>query len=418
MEYFEIVGGKMLEGSVKLGGAKNAILPIIACCIMIKDEVVLHECPHLSDIDCMIRIIKAGGGKAYYEGDSLVINCKDFIPICLGEEYTCSLRASLFVVGPMLSAFKKACISFPGGCEIGLRPIDLHVSGLKSLSVGINRNKGMIECDGTYMKNADVFLDFPSVGATENIIMASVLSEGVTNICNCAKEPEICDLANFINVMGGKVYGAGTDRITVEGVKRLSGGRYFPMKDRIVAGTYLIAGAMQAKEIVIERANVLHLFPLIKKLSYSGAKILTEKRRIIIKRSQRLRPIKKTETQPYPGFPTDLQPQFVTYLSLCRGCSVIVENLFESRFSYTVQLKKMGADITVKDKVAIVKGVSGLTGAQVDAKDLRGGAALILAGLVADGKSEIRSIQHVDRGYDGIEKDLSELGAQIKRVKN
>lgn len=418
MERLRINGGRMLEGSVRIKGSKNAILPIIACCIMIRAEVVLYECPHLVDIDSMLKIIRAGGGRAEYREDALIINCKDFTPYCVESEYTCTLRASLFILGPMLSAFRYASVCYPGGCEIGLRPIDLHISGLKSLSVIVERNNGRIECDGTYMKNADVFLDFPSVGATENIIMASVLGSGVTRINNCAKEPEICDLANFINVMGGRVFGAGTDRITVEGVSALSGGTYFPMKDRIVAGTYLIAGALMGKEVLLEKADPLFLLPLTEKLTASGAFIKTENRRLIIRRAVRRKPIKRTETQPYPGFPTDLQPQLVTYLSLCNGCSVVVENLFENRFNYTSQLQKMGADITVKDRVAVVKGVKRLMGCSVEAKDLRGGAALVIAGLCAEGVSEVIAPHHVDRGYERIEYDFNLLGACIKRLKN
>jgi UDP-N-acetylglucosamine 1-carboxyvinyltransferase len=385
---------------------------------MIKSEVILHECPHLSDIDAMLKILKAGGARARYEDDSLIINCKDFRPFCVGGEYTCALRASLFIIGPMLSAYKRASVCFPGGCEIGLRPIDLHIDGLKSLSVAVEKNNGRIDCDGTNMKNSDVFLDFPSVGATENIIMASVLGNGITRIYNCAKEPEICDLADFINMMGGKVYGAGTDKIIVEGVKKLSGGQYFPMKDRIVAGTYLIASALVGKEVVIEKVNASHLVPLTEKLIASGSIIKTENRRMIIKSGIYRRSVKRTETQPYPGFPTDLQPQFVTYLSLCRGCSIVVENLFENRFNYTSQLLKMGADVTIKDRVAIIKGVKKLTCANVEAKDLRGGASLVIASLCAEGVSELTGVCHIDRGYENIEKDFSSLGADIKRLKN
>ncbi|MBE5732746.1 MAG: UDP-N-acetylglucosamine 1-carboxyvinyltransferase [Clostridiales bacterium] len=418
MDRFIINGGNLLEGNVQIKGAKNAILPIIACCIMIKAEVTLHECPHLSDIEAMLKILRAGGGIAKYEEDCLIINCKNFTPYCIDSEYTGALRASLFVIGPLLSAFKSASVSYPGGCEIGLRPIDLHITGLKSLSVSVERSNGKITCDGINMKNSDVFLDFPSVGATENIIMASVLGKGVTRIYNCAKEPEICDLANFINVMGGKVYGAGTDKITVEGVVSLSGGHYFPTKDRIVAGTFLIAGALMGKEVVLDKVNPSHLLPLNEKLIASGASIILDSRRIIVKKSLKRRAVKRTETRPYPGFPTDLQPQFVVYLSQCRGCSVVVENMFENRFNYTAQLQKMGADITVKDRVAIIKGVKKLTQSRVEAKDLRGGVALVLASICAEGESEIWGVRHIDRGYDSIEKDLEGLGVQIKRLKN
>jgi UDP-N-acetylglucosamine 1-carboxyvinyltransferase len=417
MEYFSIDGAMPLQGEISVKGAKNSILPIIACCIMIKEEVILRECPHLNDINSMLNIIRAGGGKARYEYDNLIINCKDFTPDRIGGEYTSCLRASLFLLGPLLSAFRRACVCFPGGCEIGVRPFDLHISGLRSLSVVVNTVQGVIECDGTAMKNGEVFLDFPSVGATENLIMASVLTSGKTIIYNCAKEPEVCDLANFINLMGGKVWGAGTDRIIVEGVKSLRGGNYFPIKDRIVTGTYLIAGALRGKEVSLRGANLSFLYPLAKKLTSSGARIFVEKNRIIVRKSRNRRCVKRTETQPYPGFPTDLQPQLTAYLSVCRGYSVVVENLFENRFGYTSELIKMGADITVKDRVAIIKGVKSLVANKVEAKDLRGGASLILASLDAEGTSEIYGVSHVDRGYDAIERDLSTIGAKITRIK-
>ena len=417
MDYFTIEGGSELQGEINIKGAKNSILPIIACCIMIKEEVVLRSCPHLNDIDSMLKIINSCGGVAKYENDNIIINCKDFLPEKIDTKFTCLLRASLFVLGPMLSMYKRACVCFPGGCEIGQRPIDLHIAGLKSLGISCNTCSGIIECDGYAMKNGEVFLDFPSVGATENIMMASVLSEGRTIIYNSAKEPEVCDLANFINSMGGKVSGAGTDKIIIDGVKSLKGGTYTPIKDRIVTGTYLIAGAMKGKEVILNGVSLSQVYPLVQKLIATNAKIIVDKNRVIVRKSHNRRAVKRTETQPYPGFPTDLQPQLTTYLSSANGCSVMVENLFENRFNYITQLQKMGADITVKDRVVIIKGVKFLCGAQLYAKDLRGGAALILAGIDADGFSEVYGVEHIDRGYDKIECDLSTIGAKIKRIK-
>ena len=417
MEYLQIQGGNKIKGEIKIPASKNAILPIIACCIMIEDEVVIGDCPKLTDVDSMINIIQSMGAKAHFEENNLIIDCRQAENRRIGKELTACVRSSVFILGPLLSRYKGAEICYPGGCEIGLRPIDLHLYGLSRLGVEIKEEQGVIVCDGVNIKNNVVFLDFPSVGATENIIMASVLSKGTTVIHNCAREPEIIDLANFINVMGGKVLGAGSDKIIVEGVKKLHGGKYYPLSDRIVAGTYMIGCGMCGGDLFFENLTPRYLYSLIEKLLRMGIKIVNTSSGIRVISTKRPKSFGKVETQPYPGFPTDLQAQLTALFSISAGCSVMVENLFESRYKYVGELVKMGADITIKDRVAIVKGVKKLKGCDVVAGDLRGGAALIISALTAEGESIVRNIYHVDRGYESIENALCNVGASVKRIR-
>ena len=416
--YYKIYGGSKLKGRVTVTASKNALLPILACCLMIKGEVVLERCPRLLDVENMLKIIRRTGGVARFEGENLVVDCTNSQPVPICEELTCPIRSSIFILGPLLSRFSKAQVCYPGGCSIGLRPIDLHLYGLRTLGAKIIEENGEINCDGTLMANCSVFLDFPSVGATENIMMASVLKRGRTVISNCAREPEICDLANFINVMGGKVYGAGTDKIVIDGVKRLFGGNYSPLKDRIVAGTYMIASAITGGDVEIEGANCRHLHSLCEKLTIAGVKIINTQRGIRVCAPKRIKSVRKIETQPYPGFPTDLQPQITALLSTAQGTSVVVENLFENRFNFTSELLKMGADVTVKDRVAIIKGNAQLNPSIVEAQDLRGGASLVLAALCAEGESIVKNVHHIDRGYCDLALDLQKIGAKIERVSN
>lgn len=417
MDYLKIQGGNKLKGKIKVPASKNALLPIIACCVMIEDEVVLGDCPKLTDVDSMIEIIRSMGAKAYFSDNNLIIDSRDAKNNRIGRELTAKVRSSIFILGPLLSRYKSAEICYPGGCEIGLRPIDLHLYGLKRLGVEIKEEQGVILCAGDNMRNDVVFLDFPSVGATENIIMASVLSKGTTVIHNCAREPEIIDLANFINVMGGKVFGAGGDKIVVEGVKKLHGGKYFPLSDRIVAGTYMIACGMCGGDLFFENLNPRYLYSLTEKLLRMGIKIVNTSSGIRVISTKRPKSFGKVETQPYPGFPTDLQAQMTALFTVSSGCSVMVENLFESRYKYAGELVKMGADLTIKDRVAIVKGVKRLRGCDVCAADLRGGASLIISALSAEGESYVRNVYHVDRGYDEIENVLCSIGGNVKRIR-
>ena len=318
-------------------------------------------------------------------------------------------------MGPILARFKHAALSYPGGCEIGLRPIDLHIFGLKKLNVKIREENGHIICDGSDMKSAEIDLDFPSVGATENIMMAAVFLNGKTTIRNAAREPEIVDLADFINSIGGKIYGAGTDTLVVEGVKKLSGGEYTPVPDRIAGCTFLAACALTGGDVYLENLRSDTVNAVTEKLMRAGCELTRGYDFVRIRSSGKLKAIHKVETQPYPGFPTDMQAPLVAMLTRANGCSVMVENLFENRYKYTVQLNKMGAKITVKDRIAVVKGVNKLHGTSIKSEDLRGGAALVIAALAAEGESIVTGVSHIDRGYYKIEDDFRSLGADIKR---
>ena len=414
MENLYINGGRKLNGSLEIVSAKNSLLPILAGCLIGK-TIVLHKVALFSDVKCMLEILESIGCKVNIEDDTVIIDAMSADKFSISEEFSKKVRSSIFMLGPLLARFGRARVAYPGGCNIGNRPIDLHIKGLKSLNVKIVERHGYIVCDGSEMRAGEVHLDFPSVGATENIMMASIGLNGVTNIHNAAREPEIEDLQNFLNSMGCKVTGAGTSIIRIEGVKNLKNCEYTPISDRIVAGTYLIAGAMCGGHIRLKRVDVRHNLSLIDKLKQSGCQINCDENSIELISNAKLTSIPLIETQPYPGFPTDLQNQILAMQTISSGMSVIVENLFESRYKICNELVRMGADITIKDRMAIIKGVENLYGASVVASDLRGGAGLVLAGLIADGYTTISDIQHIDRGYLSIEEDLCKLDAEIKR---
>jgi UDP-N-acetylglucosamine 1-carboxyvinyltransferase len=319
-------------------------------------------------------------------------------------------------LGPILSRFHSARVSYPGGCEIGKRPIDLHIEGLRALGVKTTAEGDIIECDGGNMRGGEITFRLPSVGATENTMMAAVLTQGTTIIKNAAREPEIEDLARFINTMGGRVYGAGTSTIIIEGVSRLRGGEYTPIPDRIVTGTYLAACAMCGGKIQLNNVIVGHVYSIIDRLQAAGCRFKYKDNAIVMTAPERPKAIPFTSTMPYPGFPTDMQAQLTAMLSVADGQSVLVENLFENRFRYTGQLKKMGADIEVIGTKAVINGVPILKGCKVEAQDLRGGAALVIAGMRAKGNTSVYGVEHIDRGYYKIEDDLNALNANIARV--
>ena len=415
MESLYIEGGSPLNGECEITTAKNAMLPILAGSLLCSDDLLIENCAYYSDVEYMLKILISLGVEVKKEGKNICIN-----PVCadkyfIDEQYTKKIRSSIFMLGPLLAKFKRAKVSYPGGCNIGLRPIDLHLKGLKDLNVTIAERHGFIYCDGGNMRAGDVHLDFPSVGATENIIMASIFLKGKTTIYNAAKEPEIVDLSNFLISMGAKIYGAGTSDIIIEGVERLHSTKYRPISDRIIAGTYMIACVMTGGKILLKNVISEHNMSLINKLKHSGVRIGGKGTSLLLKSSSKPRSIASIETMPYPGFPTDLQSQILTLQTISKGTSVISENLFETRYKICTELIKMGADITLKDKTAIVKGVPKLYGASVTAGDLRGGAGLVLAGLAAEGYSTIHDIYHIDRGYYKIEEDLSALGASVVR---
>ncbi len=409
-----INGGNRINGEIKLHAAKNAVLPILACCVLLKEDVVINNVPDLIDIHAMLDIIKNLGGYARYEEGSVTVNCRDLTPSLIDRELTKSVRSSIFILGPILSRFHEARISYPGGCEIGARPIDLHLSGLKQLGAEIREEEGVIECQGR-LKGSEIVLRLPSVGATENIMMAAVMAEGRTIIHNAAKEPEIADLAAFINACGGKVYGAGSDVVIIEGVKELLGTTYTPISDRIVAGTYMIACAVCGGKLVMRDINFSYISSLVNFLTIAGCKLTYRANDMTVSSGGRLSCIPKLSTGYYPYYPTDLQAPMLTLMSVAKGRSELKENLFESRFKHAVWLNEMGADISIDGTNAVINGVKRLIGKEVYAEDLRGGAALVIAGLKAEGTTVVKNIHHIDRGYESIEGQLRELGCDIVR---
>lgn len=415
MEKIVITGGKRLKGSVKVGAAKNAILPIIAASLLAEGESVLEETPGLEDVITMTQVLTALGVENHFEGDALKINANAIISPEAPYEYVRKMRASFLVLGPLLARLGHTKISLPGGCNIGSRPIDLHLKGFIALGADVNIGHGIIEARAQKLRGAKIYLDYPSVGATENIMMAATLAEGTTILENAAEEPEVVDLANFINSMGGEIKGAGTDVIKIEGVRELKGTRYTVIPDRIEAGTFMVAAAITGGEVLIENAIVDHIKPLIAKLREADIEVLEMVEGLLVRGSGRINPI-DVKTLPYPGFPTDMQSQMMSMLTKARGTSMVTETVFENRFMHVGELKRMGANIKVEGRTAIIQGVERLSGAPVKATDLRAGAALAIAGLAAEGTTEITNVFHIDRGYVDFEKKLAALGADIERV--
>lgn len=416
MEKYIINGGNKLYGSVKIQSAKNAVLPILAAAVLTDGKVKILNIPPISDVKNMVKILSCLGCEAVYEGQNILIDSSKAdcfeIPSALAHE----LRSSVFLLGSVISRFHMAKIAYPGGCDIGLRPVDLHLTGLKRLGVQITEKNGYILCKCDKLCGNEIMLDCPSVGATENIMLAAVKAEGVTVIRNAAREPEIEDLQKFLNCIGAKVTGAGSGTVRIEGVNELHGCQYQPIPDRIEAGTFLIGAAMCGGEVSVENVCPENISSLIHKLRENGCKIHINGDKIVLENHRRLASVKSIETQPYPGFPTDLQAQATALCCICNGHSIITENLFETRFKYVPELRKMGADVTVIDRNAFVRGVEKFKGATVVAHDLRGGAALVLAALAAEGRSEVLDISHIDRGYGSFEYKLRDLGADIVRV--
>ncbi len=417
MDKYIIDGGAKLYGNVKIQSAKNSVLPLLAASILTDKQVKIRNLPIISDVENMLRILTELGCEVRRGTEITVIDSANAVSHELPARLTKELRSSVFMLGSVLTRFRRAKIAYPGGCDIGLRPIDLHLKGLQRLGVKIVEENGYISCSVDKLKGAEVVLDFPSVGATENIILAAVKAEGTTFIRNAAKEPEIIDLQRFLNAMGAKVRGAGGSTIVVEGVKRLRGVEYSPICDRIEAGTFLIAAASCGGEIQTEGVFSENLAALLDKLRENGCKIHTKNDKIRLSSSGKLKSVDIVETMPFPGFPTDLQAQYSALCATARGSAVVVENLFETRFKFAGELKRMGADITVRGRSAMIRGVPVLHGAPITAQDLRGGAALVIAALKAEGKSSVMDLSYIDRGYSEFEYKLKNLGACIKRIK-
>ncbi|MGI6065317.1 MAG: UDP-N-acetylglucosamine 1-carboxyvinyltransferase [Bacillota bacterium] len=415
MDKFIITGGTRLHGVVKVCGAKNAILPILAASLLSSGTCVIHNVPLLQDVVVMTNVLKCFGAKVRWENKALIIDATNVHPAEIPEETVKKMRASNLVLGPLLARFGYVKIPYPGGCAIGSRPMDYHVKGLQQLGADVQDGYGFIEGKSAGLVGSEVYLDFPSVGATENILMAAAMAKGVTILRNAAREPEVVDLAVFLNKMGAKIEGAGTDIVQITGVPRLDSVEHTVIPDRIVAGTFLLAAAMTGGDITLTNALVEHLEPIIAKLREAGSSITKNGRGIRIKGTRGLKAV-DIKTMPFPGFPTDIQPQMMALLTLARGTAVIAENIFENRFKHADELRRMGADIRVAGRIAIVKGVKKLTGAVVEASDLRAGAALVLAGMAAEGVTVVENIFHIDRGYYRLEEKYNVLGANIIRV--
>ena len=415
MGKFIITGGSRLDGKLCIESAKNAVLPILAGAILTDEQVVIENCPKIKDVLNMIKILSSIGVKTVFEGNTLIIDASGINGYRLDSTLTKELRSSVFMLGALVSRMKKAVLAYPGGCNIGLRPVDIHISALKSLGVKVEEMGGEIICNAENVKGNEIYLDFPSVGATENAMLASVFADGETVIRNAAKEPEIEDLMYFLVRMGAKISGGGTDTVRITGVKRLSGTQYKPLCDRIEAGTYLIATAITGGKIELYNCKAENISSLIHKLRNNSCKIRIKNDIIYLKGGDSKKAF-NVETSPYPGFPTDLQAQIMSLAAVSEGTSLITENIFETRFRHVSELNKMGANIIIRGKTAIVSGVKRLCGANVYAEDLRGGAALVLGALGAEGSSVVNDICHIERGYADMDIKLSLLGARIKKV--
>ena len=414
MALYRIRHAERLRGELEIHTAKNAVLPILCAGLLTREPLRIEGVPHLTDVDTLWAILQDCGAQICREGDALTLFTPE--PVSPVEEDLLSrMRASVLVMGPLLARTGYARVGLPGGCAIGQRPIDLHLKGMQALGAESTLTPGSVTLQGT-LRGGSVYLDFPSVGATENVMMAAVLLPGTTVIHNPAREPEIADLQAFINAMGGKIRGAGTHYIAVEGVERLHGTAWTPMADRIVAGTLLAAAAITGGEITLTNAPESDMVAVTAKLREMGCRLEERPGWIHLRAPKRLTAFAQLQTQPHPGFPTDMQVQMLALLSTAEGMGVITENVFENRFTHAGDLNRMGAHILCTGRTAVVRGVPELYGAHVTARDLRGGAALVLAGLRARGETLVDHAELIDRGYDHLERQLSRLGGKVRRV--
>lgn len=415
MQHFVIEGGKPLSGSVRVQGAKNAALPILAATVLAEGIHEIQGVPRLTDITAMCRILEALGAEIKQSGTTLQVDTTSVQVSHIPDELMSQMRSSVFLMGPLLARLKEVSVTRPGGCAIGSRPIDIHLKGLARLGAKINEDKGMIHCSAPKLIGTEVPLDFPSVGATENVMMAAVLAEGTTTILNAAREPEIIDLQNFLNHMGADIEGAGNSVIHIRGVQKLNATTYPIIPDRIVAGTLLAAVGATAGEIVLEHIVPEHLKSVLEHLKQSGMEMEFDCGRLWVRGPSRLKSIPHIVTEPYPGFPTDMQPQMLALLTLAEGTSKLTEKIFESRLKHVRALKRMGANVLTENDTVTIRGVPQLVGTHVVATDLRAGAALVVAGLAAEGTTILSGVEHIDRGYDQLEVVLTQLGGKIRR---
>lgn len=417
MDKILIKGGRPLKGSVQVRGAKNAALPLMAAAILAEEPCTLHNVPCLHDVFTMDKILSSMGMTVEFTGRYMTLDAGTMCGQEAPYDLVRKMRASFFVLGPLLGKYGKARVSLPGGCAIGTRPVDIHLKALEALGIRIEIEEGYVVAEGK-LEGADVTLDFPSVGATENALMAACRANGVSRLSNVAREPEIVDLARFLNAMGAQISGAGTDLITVVGVDELHGVEYEVMPDRIEAGTFLLAGLATHGDVTVEGAVPDHLTSFLSKLEEVGAEVHSTGNAIRAKAENGIRAADIT-TQPFPGFPTDLQAQMMATLCVAEGASVIKETVFENRFMQVAELVRMGARIELDGNTAVVRGVEALNGAPVMASDLRASAALVIAGLVANkGETMVSRVYHIDRGYERIEERMAALGADIRRVRD
>ena len=417
MAYLQIEQSPPLRGTVRVGGSKNAVLPILAATLLTEHECVIQDVPGLTDVFVMQNIIEDFGGTTRWDArrETMTVAARDIAKREVSFELAGRMRASFLVMGPVLARCGEIRAPLPGGCAIGTRPIDQHLKGFAAMGADITQEHGYVRAAARRLTGATVYLDFPSVGATENIMMAAVLAEGQTVIQNCANEPEVVDLAQFLNAIGADVRGAGTDTIRISGVRALGGGTHGVIPDRIEAGTFMLAAAATRGEVVLENIVTDHCKAITAKLREANVRVEDCGGGLCVCGTEEAKAV-DVKTLPYPGFPTDMQAQFMGFLTMTRGSGIVIETVFENRFMHVGELKRMGADIKIDSRSAVVEGIPRLTGTQVRATDLRAGAALVVAGLAAEGVTEVRDVFHIDRGYSGFDEKLRRLGAKIVRV--
>lgn len=419
MEQYVIKGGQPLEGEVTIAGAKNAALGILAAAVMTDQEVIIENVPNVRDTRVLLQAIQGIGATVRYIDEHTVSICGAAInpnsDLCVDDEFIRKIRASYYLLGALLGKYKHSQVALPGGCDIGARPINLHIKGFEALGAQVDITNGTISTYAEELIGSHIYMDVASVGATINIMMAAVLAEGKTTIENAAKEPHIVDVANFLNSMGANIKGAGTDVIRIRGVKELHGTTYSIIPDQIEAGTFMVAAAATKGDILIKNVIPKHLEAITSKLNEIGAHVIEYDDSVRVMSDKRLKPT-NIKTLPYPGFPTDMQPQMAVVLGIAQGTSTVTESIFENRFKYVDELTRMGADIKVESNVAIINGVDHYMGARVSAPDLRAGAALVIAGLAAEGITVIDDIHFIERGYEEFPEKLSQVGAKIEKV--
>ena len=406
-----------LNGTVKIDGAKNAVLPIITATLLAKGTSIIKGVPDLKDVHVISDLLRHLGAKVEYNDNTLTVDATNINTCEAPYELVRKMRASFLVMGPLLARFNSTKVSMPGGCAIGTRPIDLHLKGFKALGAEVIMEHGFVESKTDKLVGTKLYLDFPSVGATENIMMAATLAEGTTIIENVAEEPEIVDLANFLNEMGANIKGAGTNTIRIKGVKELKGATHTVIPDRIEAATFMVAAAMTKGDITIENVILEHLKPVVAKLKEAGCEVIEMENSVRVIGPEVIKPI-DIKTLPHPGFPTDVQAQFMAMLTVANGTGVVIETVFENRFMHVAEFNRMGADIKIEGRSAVVHGVNQLHGSNVNATDLRAGAALILCGLLAEGETTIGEIYHIQRGYVDIDKKIRALGGNIEIIED